>query len=53
VAVGVPAKVIKKRFSDEIIDKLLISEWWNWSRESLEVNFKDLFVVDTFLAKHI
>jgi phosphonate metabolism protein (transferase hexapeptide repeat family) len=52
VAVGVPAKVIKKRFSDQIIDKLLKSEWWNWSRESLEENFKDLFVVDTFLAKH-
>jgi serine acetyltransferase len=52
VAVGVPAKVIKKRFSDQIIDKLLKSEWWNWSRESLEENFNDLFVVDTFLAKH-
>jgi serine acetyltransferase len=53
VAVGVPAKVIRKRFSDEIIEKLLKSEWWNWDRATLEANFKDLFEVDTFLAKHI
>ena len=28
---GVPAKFIKKRFSDEIIEKLLEIQWWNWS----------------------
>lgn len=28
VAVGVPAKVIKYRFNDEQIKKLLDSKWW-------------------------
>lgn len=28
---GIPAKEIKKRFSDEAIEKLLQIQWWNWS----------------------
>ena len=27
---GVPAKVLKYRFSQDIIDKLLKIKWWNW-----------------------
>ncbi len=52
IAVGVPAKVIKKRFDDETIARLLDSEWWNWDRETLEQNFKDLFDVELFLNKY-
>jgi acetyltransferase-like isoleucine patch superfamily enzyme len=33
---GNPAKVIKKRFSDEIIDKLLKLKWWEF--EDSEIN---------------
>lgn len=29
VVAGVPAKIIKYRFSDEIISELLELEWWN------------------------
>ena len=35
---GVPAKPIKKRFSDEIISKLLGIQWWNWSDEKIARN---------------
>ena len=52
IAVGVAAKVIKKRFEEPIIEKILASQWWDWSREELEKNFKDLLDVDTFLNKH-
>jgi hypothetical protein len=52
VAVGVAAKVIKKRFDDETIEKLLASEWWNWDRETLEANFNDLLDLEVFLNKH-
>ena len=52
VAVGVPAKVIKKRFSDDIIGKLLISEWWNWDRQTLEARFEDLINLEVFLEKY-
>ena len=30
---GVPAKPIKRRFSDEKIEQLLKMRWWNWSEE--------------------
>lgn len=39
---GVPAKVICKRFNDEIIDQLLKTKWWNWSDETIQKNI-DLF----------
>lgn len=32
---GVPAEVKKMRFSDEDIEALLKSEWWNWSKEKI------------------
>ncbi len=36
VVAGVPAKVLYKRFSDEICEKLLKLKWWDWSDEKLE-----------------
>jgi len=33
---GNPAKVIRKRFSDEEISLLLEMQWWNWSDELLK-----------------
>ena len=35
---GVPAKSIKKRFSEETISALLEIQWWNWSEERIERN---------------
>lgn len=32
---GSPARVLKKRFSDDIIDKLLKVKWWNWPVEKI------------------
>ena len=37
---GVPAKVIKKRFSDNVILKLLNIKWWNWSYKKIQENIK-------------
>jgi len=37
---GVPAKPIKKRFSEETISKLLDIQWWNWSDEKIAKNIK-------------
>ena len=36
IAAGVPAKVIKYRFSQEVIDDLLEKKWWNWSLEKIK-----------------
>lgn len=35
---GVPAKPIRKRFSDETIASLLEIEWWNWPEERIAEN---------------
>lgn len=32
---GVPAKVIRYRFADEVIRELLDLKWWDWSEEKL------------------
>jgi len=37
---GVPAKVIKYRFSDEIIEKLLEIKWWDFSDEEITENIE-------------
>lgn len=35
---GNPAKLIKKRFSDEEIEKLLQIKWWDWNIEKIKAN---------------
>ncbi len=39
---GNPAKFIKKRFSDEKIERLLKLQWWNWDEEKLFENLENL-----------
>lgn len=36
IVAGNPAKVIKKRFSDDVIEKLLEIEWWTYSEKELK-----------------
>jgi len=38
VVAGVPAKIIKYRFSKDMILKLENLEWWNWDREWIKEN---------------
>lgn len=42
---GVPGKLLKKRFSQNLIDKLLEVEWWNWNIEKLK-NVQHFFVTE-------
>ncbi|MFR1725788.1 CatB-related O-acetyltransferase [Emergencia timonensis] len=37
---GIPARPIKKRFSEETIEKLLDLQWWDWPREKLAENIE-------------
>jgi len=39
---GNPARLIKKRFSDEEIQKLLQIKWWDWDIAILKRNLSDL-----------
>ena len=35
---GIPAKPIKKRFSDKVISELLKLQWWNWPETRIKQN---------------
>lgn len=37
---GVPAKPIKKRFSEKTISMLLDMQWWNWSNDKIARSIK-------------
>jgi len=40
IAGGVPAKVIKKRFNDDVISKLLKIKWWDWPYKKIQTNIQ-------------
>jgi acetyltransferase-like isoleucine patch superfamily enzyme len=46
---GVPAKFIKKRFSEDIINKLLKFKWWNKNQEWLAEHYKAFHDVNLFI----
>ena len=47
--IGGVDKIIKYRFSDEIIEKLLKIKWWNWEEEKIRKNIKFLQNIDEFV----
>ena len=38
IVAGVPAKPIRRRFNDEVIETLQSAQWWNWEKERIEKN---------------
>ena len=52
IAVGNPARVIKYRFDEETIKKMLAVKWWNWSLEKIADNFPLMNDVEKFLETH-
>jgi phosphonate metabolism protein (transferase hexapeptide repeat family) len=52
VAVGVPAKVIKYRFDEQMAEAVKKSAWWDWDRQTLEERIDDLCDPELFLKKY-
>ena len=54
VVVGIPAKVIRFRFDENVRAGLLELAWWDWSRERLATALPDFRALDVaeFIAKH-
>ncbi|MDP1844571.1 MAG: CatB-related O-acetyltransferase [Sediminibacterium sp.] len=46
---GNPAKEIRKRFSEEVIVKLLELKWWNWDIEKITKNIQ--YLTDNEISK--
>lgn len=40
IAVGNPARVVRRRFDDETVERLLAVAWWNWPAEKITVNLE-------------
>lgn len=49
IAVGNPARVVKYRFDEDTIKKLLAVKWWNWSLEKIADNLPLMNDVEKFL----
>ena len=51
---GNPAKIIKKRFTNEQIDKLLHIKWWDWDDNKINENIRLIcsLDIDNFIELH-
>ena len=52
VAVGNPARVIKYRFSEEVISKLQAIKWWNWSVEQIRTALPFMNNINEFIVRY-
>jgi phosphonate metabolism protein (transferase hexapeptide repeat family) len=54
IAVGVPARTIKQRFSDDVAGRLDALKWWDWSHEQLHAALPDFrkLPIEGFLEKY-
>jgi phosphonate metabolism protein (transferase hexapeptide repeat family) len=52
IVAGVPAEPIDRRFDDEIAERLMNTQWWNWSRETIEKRFAEFRDLNTFIEKY-
>ena len=52
IAVGVPATVIKYRFTKEQIEALEKIQWWNWDDDIIAARYDDFFDIDRFIKKY-
>lgn len=46
---GVPARLIRKRYSEEIIAKMLQIKWWDWDENKIKENLEWFYQPDRFV----
>ena len=49
---GNPARLIKYRFSEDIIEALLRIKWWDWDIDKIYENFKYFNRIEEFVVMH-
>lgn len=53
VVAGVPARIIRYRYSPKQIDALNKIAWWNWSDDEIRERFDDFYLpIDEFIEKY-
>lgn len=53
IVAGVPAKVVKYRFDEETVKKLLDIQWWNWPLEKIFQNWRDFLSPQNFINNNL
>ena len=53
IVAGNPAKVVKYRFNEEQIEKLLSIAWWDWGEQKIRDNAMDMWSdnINEFIIK--
>lgn len=46
IVMGVPGQILRYRFSEDQIQKLLEIKWWNWNTDKIKNNIKLLYAED-------
>lgn len=52
IVAGVAAHPIRKRFPDDVIEKLLAIAWWDWDYDTVKARFDDMLDLDVFIEKY-
>ncbi|MDE6364348.1 MAG: CatB-related O-acetyltransferase [Lachnospiraceae bacterium] len=53
IVAGVPARIIRYRYTKEQIEALNRIAWWNWSDEKIRKYYEDFYMdIRTFIQKH-
>lgn len=53
IVAGVPAKKLNMRFTDELIEKIENSKWWDWDHALIKARIHDFRDFKTFTAKYL
>ncbi len=53
VWVGVPARKINMRFSDDLIEKIEKSKWWDWDYDTIKSRLCDFRDMKSFVEKYL
>ncbi len=52
IAVGNPIKIIRYRFTEEQIEKLLKIKWWEWEFDTIKQRINDFTDINEFIRKY-
>lgn len=54
IVAGNPARIVRRRFPEDVAERLTQLAWWNWSHESLRATLPDFrkLAVEAFLDKY-
>ena len=54
IVAGVPARIIRYRYSEDQIKALKQIRWWDWPVKKIVENYNDFYLsINTFIEKHM